>query len=106
LNGGFAGGCGRFLINPDTPEQKVVASKVSNIIVQEGDVISVQTAGGGGYGSPLERNPEQVAYDFLLGKESIQKARDQYGVVITEGGEVDEESTANLRGRISAKKEQ
>ena len=48
LKGGSFGGCGRFRLNPDSPEMKIISSKVSDVLVHEGDVISVQTAGGGG----------------------------------------------------------
>lgn len=97
LHGGLSGGCGRFLLNPNTQDKKVVASKVSDVLVREGDVISVQTAGGGGFGSPLERDPELVAYDYLQGKVSYQQARDHYGVVLTKEGSVDQKNTALLR---------
>ncbi len=100
LEGGTYGGRGRFLLNPNSPQMKVVASKVSDILVHEGDVISIQTAGGGGFGSSLERDPELVAYDCLQGKVSDQEARDRYGVVITKEGEVDHKTTSTLRGQM------
>src|SRR4030095_1793904 len=37
---------------------------------------------GGGYGDPLERNPETVARDFRIGATSIEMARQFYGVVL------------------------
>jgi N-methylhydantoinase B len=37
---------------------------------------------GGGYGDPLERNPETVARDFRIGATSIEMARQVYGVVL------------------------
>lgn len=99
LKGGLPGGCGGFLLNPNTPEEKIVPSKVSEILVGEGEVISVRTAGGGGFGSPLERDPEWVAYDYLQGKASNQEAYDHYKVVLTDEGVVDRKTTSTLRGR-------
>ena len=40
--------------------------------------------GGGGYGSPLEREPEVVLEEVIDGFLSVEKARDVYGVVIEE----------------------
>src|SRR5262249_40793597 len=42
----------------------------------------VETTGGGGWGDPLEREPELVALDALQGKISARAAREEYGVVL------------------------
>lgn len=105
LKDGLSGGRGRFLLNPNTPEEKIIASKISDVLVREGDVISIQTAGGGGFGSPLERDPELVAYDYLQGKVSYQDARDRYGVALTEDGVLDQKTTSTLRGQMNASKD-
>ena len=47
-----------------------------------GDRISFVSAGGGGYGDPFERDPEAVGKDVLYGYVSIEKAKQDYGVVI------------------------
>jgi len=47
-----------------------------------GDRISFVSAGGGGYGDPFERDPEAVEKDVLYGYVSIEKAKQDYGVVI------------------------
>jgi N-methylhydantoinase B len=49
-------------------------------------------SGGGGYGSPLDRDPEMVRADVLEGWVSIEKARQIYGVVLN--GRADDESIA------------
>jgi N-methylhydantoinase B len=94
------GTCGRFLLNPDTPDEKVVTSKVSEVLVGEGDVISAQTAGGGGFGNPLAREPSGVASDYRLGKVTLHAVRHHFGVVLTEQGEVDQEATLRLRTKM------
>jgi N-methylhydantoinase B len=48
--------------------------------LEPGDVISVRTCGGGGYGPPEERDPELVRRDVREGKISAARARDVYGV--------------------------
>ena len=40
-----------------------------------GDVVSVRSCGGGGYGPPEEREPERVLRDVLEGKVSAERAR-------------------------------
>jgi N-methylhydantoinase B len=97
LVGGHPGRCGRFLLNPGTPIEKTIQSKISGLLVEKGETISAQTAGGGGYGSPIDRKPELVAQDYLDGKISMQKARAVYGVALTHGGQVDWTSTQTLR---------
>ncbi|MCO5091318.1 hydantoinase B/oxoprolinase family protein [Bosea sp. (in: a-proteobacteria)] len=70
--------------------------------LRKGMVIRVCQSGGGGYGSPLDRDPEAVGRDVrdeLLG---IAAARDVYGVVTSAAGEVDAAATAALRARMQA----
>ena len=59
-------------------------------------------AGGGGYGAPLEREPERVLGDVLRGWETVERARETYRVVLTGSAEeetlaVDEAATRALR---------
>lgn len=103
LAGGLPGGCGRFALNPDMPAERPIRSKISGIQVNRGDVISARTAGGGGVGSPLDRDPEHVARDYAQGKVSRDQAREAYGVVLTDEGRVDRAATTALRDRIRAK---
>jgi N-methylhydantoinase B len=58
-------------------------------------------AGGGGFGDPLEREPERVRADVLDGKVTIEHARAAYGVVLTHdmGREVDVDATRVLRAQ-------
>ena len=53
--------------------------------MKPGDVIIMDAAGGGGYGDPLERDPEMVQDDVIQGYVSLEKAREDYGVVIDAG---------------------
>ena len=61
-----------------------------------GDVISVRTCGGGGYGPPTERDPERVLRDVLQGKVSAERACEIYKVAIAER-RVDRATTEELR---------
>ena len=55
------------------------------------------TAGAGGWGDPLEREPADVARDVWNGKLSAEYARREYRVVLGEDLQVDEQATAELR---------
>ncbi|MBI4024288.1 MAG: hydantoinase B/oxoprolinase family protein [Verrucomicrobia bacterium] len=63
LLGGGDGARGRYVLNPDTPAARVMPSKLSNYRMKRGDVISMQTPGGGGYGDPRERNSALIERD-------------------------------------------
>ena len=75
--------------------------KVSGFRMVRDDVLVLQSAGGGGYGDPLDREPERVAVDVREGLVSSVCARDIYGVVLHEDGAsarvVDGPATAALR---------
>jgi N-methylhydantoinase B len=51
-------------------------------LCQPGTVIQFESAGGGGYGDPLQRDPQAVAADVVNGYVSIEKALEDCGVVI------------------------
>jgi N-methylhydantoinase B len=71
-------------------------SSKSTLDLVPGDVISVRTCGGGGYGAAVEREPERVLRDVLEGKVSAERAREIYRVAIADGA-VDAGATAELR---------
>ena len=47
--------------------------------LEAGDVVSLRTPGGGGYGDPADRDPGAIRRDLRLGKLSAEAARDAYG---------------------------
>ena len=72
-----------------------------NFEVAQGDVLYMRVASGGGYGDPLEREPERVRQDFENGLITRESARDIYGAVIDEAdGKVDVAATQELRKRL------
>ena len=75
--------------------------KFSNVQLFTGDEILLRTPGGGGYGDPLERVPENVHQDVVDGLLDVATAAEMYGVVIdSRVSAVDREKTAQLRGRM------
>lgn len=77
--------------------------KVTNLPIDEDEVVSFQPGGGGGYGSLLERDPMLVLNDVINGYISFPKAAKEYGVVIdAQTMTVNEEATRELRARMRA----
>src|SRR5262249_24944636 len=70
--------------------------------LQEGLSVVIRSAGGGGYGDPLERPAERVALDLREGFVSAKAAREIYGVLLDEAGFIDVAATAPLRERLRA----
>jgi N-methylhydantoinase B len=65
---------------------------------RQGDVFRHELAGGGGWGDPLERNPEHVLADVRNEYVSVDGARRDYGVVIDDSAwSVDVAATEKLR---------
>jgi N-methylhydantoinase B len=66
-----------------------------------GDVVSVQTPGGGGCEAPWKRPTEQVVTDVALGKISAERAQQAYGVVLDPTTlTLDETATADARALL------
>jgi N-methylhydantoinase B len=98
--GGDAGKPSEFLLNPGT-NHEVNLGNTDVVTVQPGDIIRITSAGAGGWGDALEREPERVLVDVRCGFVSPEKAKDEYGVVVLDG-RVDAEATAALRARLAA----
>jgi len=94
LLGGKPGSKSKFLINDKDKDPG------SLNFANPGDVIVFHNPGGGGYGDPFERDPEMVLSDVTNGYVSLEKAREDYGVVIDPRTmKVDLAATQRLRSR-------
>jgi N-methylhydantoinase B len=72
-----------------------------SLLVRQGDVIRVETCGGGGYGPAWERDPELTLQDVREGKVSTARARECYGVALNaRNGCVDLPETHRLRENL------
>jgi N-methylhydantoinase B len=92
LFGARPGAIARFLVNGQNGDPSGLT------LCANGDVIQFQSAGGGGYGDPLQRDPEAVEADVRNGYVSIEKAREDYGVIIDSISlKVDPAATASVR---------
>jgi N-methylhydantoinase B len=103
LNGGKAGT--PFCVTVDA-EGKAhdLCGLVDGEPVRAGEIVRVVTTGGGGWGDPLEREPELVQRDVIEGKVSATAARADYGVVLVDAGggsfSIDVKATEALRENL------
>jgi N-methylhydantoinase B len=105
VNGGKAGECyGVSILNGENDVEPVEGMS-DGITVPAGGIVRIVTTGGGGWGDPLEREPERVAYDVACGLVSEAAARSDYGVVLRRDGKAqafDAEATESLRREMRA----
>ena len=98
LHGGCAG-TPNFL-EYTTRDLHVRRGRVPWVQLADGAVVSSVTGSGGGFGDPLDREPERVREDVLDGYVTVAQARAEYGVALDpESLEPDEAETAKLRAR-------
>lgn len=100
LFGGKEGGRGRLILNPGTPDERRLRSKGVETL-KKGDVLSIRLPGGGGFGSPLERDMEALRQDVINGKVSLESARNDYMVVFKDDLTIDDVETEKLRSQAS-----
>lgn len=99
VNGGTAGAPNRFTVlrDGDELEPSAVPGKVSGFPLRRGDIVRLQTSGGGGWGDPLDRDAAHVAEDVRQGLLTADEAVGRFGVALAASGAVDEPRTAALR---------
>jgi N-methylhydantoinase B len=101
--GGLSGfPVGAWIDSHGTIEDFDTPGKVAGHPLEEGSIVMIRSAGGGGYGDPLERNAERVAEDVREGYVSSTAARELYGLVLDMAGRVDAAATAVQRKRQRA----
>ncbi|MDO9712145.1 hydantoinase B/oxoprolinase family protein [Paracraurococcus lichenis] len=94
--GGRNGGSGRAVVNPGTAEERLLPPLSDGTVLRRGDVLRLETGGGGGWGHPFDRPAEEVLADVLGGFVGAEAAARDYGVALA-GGQVDAARTAALR---------
>ena len=99
VNGGAPGARARKILERADGTQIIVANKLENLRVVAGDQLHFITWGGGGWGDPLQRDPELVAREVREGLVTAQGAR-AYGVVVSD--ELDVAATTALRAEMTA----
>ena len=82
LTGGKVGSLGTIVVNPDGDTRQI--PKISILHPLMGDIISMRSPGGGGWGNPLDRAPELIVQEVADGLLSISQAAEQYGVIVAD----------------------
>jgi N-methylhydantoinase B len=77
--GGKASNTTRIRRNPGTAREEELHSKANGLVLAAGEVIRVETLGGGGYGDPGERSPAAIAQDLREEKITRAAAERDYG---------------------------
>jgi N-methylhydantoinase B len=103
VNGGEPGKRARKVLERADGTKTIVGNKVEDVHVEANDVLHFITWGGGGWGDPLERDPQLVGKEIRQGLVTVEGAK-SYGVVASEDGVVDEAATDALRQKISAER--
>ncbi|TKI05282.1 hydantoinase B/oxoprolinase family protein [Martelella alba] len=103
VRGGADGSCASgWLITVDGRREKLPNSV--DIVIRPGEIIEGFDCSGGGYGNPLTRDPARVLHDVAQRWETIERARDIYGVILT-GDAADETLAVDVERTLARRAE-
>ena len=102
IHSGHPGHGGRVVrYNIDNPdEREALPAKFSGLTTASGDCVEIHTPCGGGFGDPLERDPDSVRADVLDDFSTIEQAFEAYGVVLDDDLNVDAAATDARRAEL------
>ena len=102
VEGGSNGAANSFTVirEGEVTQPSPVPGKVSGFPLKMGDVVREETAGGGGYGDPIKRNPQLVRADVAEEYLTVAEAAQRYGVVL-DGDIVNVAATEAKRAELS-----
>jgi N-methylhydantoinase B len=108
MAGGKDGSPNKLTVRSGTKDAQVIETYAEAVLHQAQETFEYLYGGGGGFGDPLERDPEAVLEDALDEYVSIEGARRDYGVVLTgqiEDGSlsIDLGATEHLRASLREK---
>jgi N-methylhydantoinase B len=87
----------KAVLNSGSAGERALTSKVAGLLLKRGDLLSVEFAGGGGWGDPYERDIQRVREDVARGYVSLTSAREDYGVALDTDLAIEAEATVRLR---------
>ena len=97
--GGGSGGRAQQFVRRANGESETVEA-CAQVPLREGEIIVSISCGGGGFGSPLERPPDQVVEDMREKWITAEAAQSVYGVVLGVDGEADIAASKKLRRKM------
>src|SRR5262249_28470856 len=86
--GGHDAEPGRFTVTKAGTGERRSIDKEKGCQLEPGDLVHIETGGGGGYGPPGERSIELIRRDLDAGYVSAAGAARDYGVKIDDNGDV------------------
>ena len=96
VRGGQSGGNSDQLIRRVDGSMEQLPACAQVTIQPDERIISI-SAGGGGYGDPMQRDPKRVLNDILGGYITKERAREVYGVLVDDNNEIDYQATVVAR---------
>jgi N-methylhydantoinase B len=100
--GGHPGPLGETVVfRPGERPRKI--PKIDSLTLQKGEVVRITSPGGGGYGDPLQRDPQLVLHDSVQGFVTRRQAEQDYGVVLKSAG-VDVAATKKTRDAMVSRR--
>jgi N-methylhydantoinase B len=103
LWGGAPGDHGTYLLREPKEREFRAMGGAHHPVPIDAEVI-VRTGGGGGWGDPLERDPQAVRIDVQEEFISARAAQENYGVVLRDDRSIDQAATAQLRAALRARR--
>jgi N-methylhydantoinase B len=85
-----------------TDETHFPNGKALNQVLKPGDAYILRSGGGGGFGSPLERDLGMLEHDVRCGYVSCNEAETVYGAVFLDDSTIDAGATATRRTKMRA----
>jgi N-methylhydantoinase B/oxoprolinase/acetone carboxylase alpha subunit len=82
--------------------ERVPLNRAGGVPVYDGDTVYFKVPGGGGYGSPLERDLGHLQHDLDNEYVSVEAAERDYGAVVAATGQIDRPATEKKRARLKA----
>ena len=108
LKGGKTGATGKWSIITKDGKIKPMSKhggKVTKLKLKSGDTLKLETPSGGGYGNPLERDPEEILKDVKNDFFNIEYAKDKYSVVIdSHTFTIKKKETESIRNKLKSNK--
>jgi N-methylhydantoinase B len=106
LDGGLSGAGNSVAIHRfgEEKETHFPNGKAFNQVLKPGDAYILRSGGGGGFGSPLERDPDRLERDVRCGYVTKEAAEKYYGAVFLSGSlDLDRDATEAKRKEMRAR---